>query len=70
MTCGTSGGVQKNDAPTPDNLGVQLIKCLPKQRLKTIMKNRIKRRLDIFIKTEAENMTKLRFCSNFKEEIP
>ena len=47
------------------NQGVQLIKCLPRKKLKTLMKNRINRRLDNYIKTEANSMTKLRFCKDF-----
>ena len=50
------------------NLGIHLIKCLTKEKLKSIMKNRIARRLDLHIKAEAKNKTKLRFCSGFNRK--
>ena len=50
------------------NLGIQLIKCLTKEKLKSILKNRIARRLDLYIKAEAKNKTKLRFCSTFSRK--
>ena len=50
------------------NLGLQLIKCLSKTKLKNILKSRINKRLDMFIKKEAKTKTKLRFCSDFKRK--
>ena len=50
------------------NVGLQLVKCLSKRKLKNILKSRINNRLDRYIKEEAKNKTKLRFCSDFKRK--
>ena len=50
------------------NIGLQLIKGLSKRKLKNIMKSRINKRLDHYIKEEAKTKTKLRFCHDFKRK--
>ena len=50
------------------NVGLQLVKCLSKRKLKNILKSRINNRLHRYIKEEAKNKTKLRFCSDFKRK--
>ena len=47
------------------NLTIVLMKCLKKEKLKSILKRRINSRLDLRILTESKIKTKLRFLSNF-----
>ena len=50
------------------NLSIQLIRCMKKGKLKSILKKRIQQRLERRIEVESKEKTKLRFCGDFKRK--
>ena len=50
------------------NLGVQLIKCMKKGKLKKLLKERIRKRLERKLEIESREKTKLRFCGGFSRK--
>ena len=50
------------------NLGVQLIKCMRKGKLKKLLKERIRKRLERKLEIESREKTKLRFCGGFSRK--
>ena len=47
------------------NLGVQLIKCMKKRKLKQLLKERIRKRLERRLEVEKREKTKTRLCGGF-----
>jgi hypothetical protein len=60
---------QTSEMCNRQGITTETIRTLTKEQLKRSLKKNINRRLDEHIKNEAQEKTKLRFCSNFKRNL-